>query len=98
MRIWFGTLTGFLVLFISSTGAALGGGEFEGMGRDAFPVFNDPLLLSAQEAEETGLIFPRDAVIGVSHNGEAKAYPISIMGIHELGNDTIGGKPIAVSW
>lgn len=98
MRYLFRALTGFLTLWISSTGAALGGGEFEGMGRDAFPVFNNPRMLSAQEAEEKGLIFPRDAVIGVSHNGEAKAYPISVMGIHELGNDTIGGKPIAVSW
>ena len=90
-----------LILLLSAwllpTGAVLGG-EFEGMGRDAFPVFNNPRMLTAQAAEKAGVIFPRDAVIGVRHNGEAKAYPISIMGIHELGNDTIGGMPIAVSW
>ena len=97
MRKFFGGLTVFLLVWNFYTGAVLGG-EFEGRGRDAFPVFNDPRMLSAREAEESGLIFPRDAVIGVHHNGEAKAYPISIMGIHELGNDTIGGKPIAVSW
>ena len=92
-----GWLTGLVtVCFIGA--AALAGGEFEGMGRDAFPVFNNPRMLSAQGAEKTGRIFPRDAVIGVYHNGEAKAYPISVMGIHELGNDTIGGTPIAVSW
>ena len=90
-------LTVFLIVWIAGAGAALGG-EFEGMGRDAFPVFHNPRMLSAQAAEQTGQVYPRDAVIGISYNGEAKAYPISIMGIHELGNDTIGGKPIAVSW
>ena len=66
--------------------------------RDAFPVFNNPDMLSAGQAEADRVIFPRDAVIGVAHGGEAKAYPITIMGVHELGNDTIGGVPIAVSW
>ena len=93
----FGGLTVFLAVWVLGAGAVLGG-EFEGMGRDAFPVFNNPRMLTAQVAEETGQVFARDAVIGVRHNGEAKAYPISVMGIHELGNDTIGGKPIAVSW
>ena len=90
-------LTVFLLASISGAGILMGG-EFEGMGRDAFPVFNNPPMLTARAAEKTGRIFPRDAVIGVVYNGEAKAYPISVMGIHELGNDTIGGKPIAVSW
>jgi len=66
--------------------------------RDAFPVFDDPKMLSAAEAEKQEVIFDRDVIIGVAHNGEAKAYPITIMGVHELGNDTIGGVPIAVSW
>lgn len=66
--------------------------------RDAFPVFDNPKMLSAAEADARGLIFDRDMVIGVARGGEAKAYPIAIMGIHELGNDTIDGVPIAVSW
>lgn len=66
--------------------------------RDAFPVFDNPKMLSAAEAEARGVIFERDMVIGVARGGEAKAYPITIMGVHELGNDTIGGVPIAVSW
>ncbi len=71
---------------------------FQAVPRDAFPVFDDPKMLSAAEAEKQGVIFDRDVIIGVAHNGEAKAYPITIMGVHELGNDTIGGVPIAVSW
>ena len=78
-------------------GSAPGFG-FEGIHRDTFPVFNDPPMLTAGQAEARGVIFPRDAVIGVSLGGEAKAYPITIMGYHELGNDTLGGVPIAVSW
>lgn len=71
---------------------------YQAVPRDAFPVFDNPEMLSAEEAEKKGLIYDRDAVIGVAHNGEAKAYPITVMGVHELGNDTIGGEPIAVSW
>lgn len=67
-------------------------------GRDAFPVFDNPTMLTGAQAEARRLIFPRDAVIGVAYGGEAKAYPVRVMGIHELGNDTIGGKPIAISW
>lgn len=72
--------------------------EYTGITRDTFPVFNDPPMLSASQAEAKRLIFPRSAVIGVAHGPEAKAYPIEVMGIHELGNDTIDGIPIAISW
>jgi hypothetical protein len=43
-------------------------------------------------------VLPSDAVIGVALGGEAKAYPIVIMGVHELGNDVISDVPIAVTW
>ena len=66
--------------------------------RDAFPVFDDPEMVSVAEGESMGVVFDRDPVIGVSLNGEAKAYPVTIMGVHELGNDTVGGVPITVEW
>ena len=78
--------------------AEFGPGSGQVVPRDAFPVFDDPKMLSAAEAERSGVVFDRDAVIGIALNGEAKAYPITIMGVHELGNDTIGGVPIAVGW
>jgi hypothetical protein len=37
-------------------------------------------------------------VIGVSINGEAKAYPIQFMGYHHHVQDTVGGKPIMVTY
>ena len=87
---------GFLLASLSACDAAPIG--YQAVPRDAFPVFNNPAMLTAAQAEEQRVIFDRDAVIGVAHGGEAKAYPITIMGVHELGNDTIGGIPIAVSW
>lgn len=71
---------------------------YQAVPRDAFPVFDNPVMVSAAEAESTGLVSARDAVIGVAHNGEAKAYPVTVMGVHELGNDTIGGVPVTISW
>ena len=71
---------------------------YQAVPRDAFPVFDQPTMLTAEAAEREGAIYPRDIVIGVSHGQEAKAYPLTVMGTHELGNDTIDGIPIAVSW
>lgn len=40
----------------------------------------------------------QDEVIGVYINGEARAYPIRLLSLHEIVNDTVGGLPIAVTW
>lgn len=37
-------------------------------------------------------------VIGVSLNGQAKAYPIRFLGYHHQVQDTIGGKPVIVTY
>jgi hypothetical protein len=66
--------------------------------RDGFPVFNDPTMLSASAAERVGAVRDQELVIGIARDGVAKAYPVAVMGIHELGNDTIAGVPIAVGW
>ena len=63
--------------------------------RDAFPVLFDPKLTPAAEVTD---IDDDEPVIGIAMGGEAKAYPISIMGRHELANDTCGGRPITASW
>ena len=65
------------------------------MPRDGFPVLFDPTLVPAAKATS---IRDDEPVLGVAIGGEAKAYPISIMGRHELANDTCGGRPIAASW
>ena len=89
------TLMWTLLSAFTACGAPIG---YQVVPRDAFPVFDNPAMLSAKEAEDKQVIFDRDAVLGIAINGEAKAYPITVMGVHELGNDTVGGIPIAVSW
>ena len=37
-------------------------------------------------------------VIGVTNNGEAKAYPIRFLGYHHQVQDTVGGKPLLVTY
>ncbi len=37
-------------------------------------------------------------VIGIEHNGEAKAYPIQFLGYHHQVQDSIGGKPVIVTY
>ncbi|HET6767831.1 MAG TPA: DUF3179 domain-containing (seleno)protein, partial [Chitinophagaceae bacterium] len=37
-------------------------------------------------------------VIGVVHNGEAKAYPIQFLGYHHQVQDTVGGKPMIITY
>lgn len=66
--------------------------------KDAFPVFHNPRFVDATTAEKKRYVHDRDPVIGVAIEGRAKAYPIRTMGIHELGNDTLGTVPIAVGW
>lgn len=86
---------GLVLLGATACNAQIG---YQAVPRDAFPVFDNPRMLTAAEAESRRVVFDRDMVIGVARGKEAKAYPITIMGVHELGNDTIDGIPIAVSW
>lgn len=57
----------------------------------------DRLLVSARVANDNGLD-PETRVIGLSINGESHAYPIPFMSSHEIVNDEVGGKKIAVTW
>ncbi len=64
--------------------------------QDRFPVFHNPEKVSVKKADE--FMKPNEWVIGVTINDESAAYPVQIMGVHELGNDKVGGKPITVCW
>ena len=73
--------------------AAIRGG---GPPKDGIPSLTDPAFVSAKEADK--YVISWDRVLGVVHNGKAKAYPIKILNWHEVVNDTIAGKAIAVTW
>lgn len=67
---------------------------FQALPADSFPVFDDPKMTAAVDTT----LDDQEYVIGVVCDGEAKAYPVSVMGRHELGNDVCGTTQIAVSW
>jgi len=67
-----------------------------GPGKDGIPSIDDPEFQSAAEADR--YLDPGDIVIGIRHNGEARAYPQRILVWHEIVNDEIGGDRIAVSY
>lgn len=52
------------------------------------------LLVSAAENK----VDSQRLVLGISNNGEAKAYPIRFLGYHHQVQDTIGGKPVIVTY
>jgi Protein of unknown function (DUF3179) len=55
---------------------------------------NKVLLVSAARNE----VDSHRLVIGVVNNGEAKAYPIRFLGYHHQVQDTVGGKPLIVTY
>jgi hypothetical protein len=40
----------------------------------------------------------QEPVIGISFAGESHAYPLIFLSWHEIVNDVIGSKAIAVTW
>ena len=74
------------------------------LARDGVHVLTAPAMMSASEvdaaneAERGKLLVADDRVIGVSADGEARAYPLRLLRWHEVVNDTIGGEPIAVTY
>ena len=60
-------------------------------------IFKQPQQLSFKPQGES-LLNDSSIVIGVAHNGEAKAYPIRFMVYHHQVQDTVGGKPVMVTY
>ena len=63
---------------------------------DAIKAILEPRLVSVEWAEQQ--MTDMEQVIGVSIGGEHRAYPIYMLSSHEIVNDVVGGKPIAVTW
>ncbi|MEO1363984.1 MAG: DUF3179 domain-containing protein [Pseudomonadota bacterium] len=66
-----------------------------GVVKDGIPSLDNPDLLSVAQAD---YLRGDDLVFGVSINGDARAYPLRIMGWHEMFNDVIGGVPLALAY
>lgn len=57
---------------------------------------SDDLFVDAFSGD--GELQAEEPVIGVYINGEAHAYPIRLLSLHEIVNDVVGGIPVAVTW
>jgi Protein of unknown function (DUF3179) len=60
-------------------------------------MFLQPQKLSFKSRKET-LLGDSSLVIGVAYNGQAKAYPVRYISYHHQVRDTIGGKPVMVTY
>ncbi|MXW26244.1 MAG: DUF3179 domain-containing protein, partial [Dehalococcoidia bacterium] len=63
---------------------------------DAIPAIDRPRIISAEEGDAQ--LSLSDIVIGVSIDGQHRAYGAAFLSAHEIVNDTLGGRPIAVTW
>ena len=64
--------------------------------KDAIRAILDPEFLTVEEAE--GQMDPGERVLGLSVNGDHRAYSIPALSSHEVVNDVVGGKPVVVTW
>lgn len=64
--------------------------------KDGIAAIFNPTFVSAEEASSQ--LAPDDLVIGVSIGGEHRAYGVAFLSSHEVVNDTLGGRPITVTW
>ena len=70
-----------------------------GIGKDTIASVDDPEFVSFGDPRlvERGITRETE-VLGVEIDGIARAYPIGLMSLHEVVNDSFGGKPYAVLW
>jgi hypothetical protein len=62
---------------------------------DAIPAMVNPAYGAATATRD---IRDNEAVIGLSINGDARAFPIVTLSAHEIVDDVIGGRAVAVTW
>jgi len=64
--------------------------------RDGIPALTDPSRETVDEAERW--LVGKDRVLGLVIDGEAVAYPIRILNWHEVVNDVVAGRAVAVTY
>lgn len=66
------------------------------LGFDAIPAILAPEFVAPSEARQW--MSPDEQVIGLSVNGDRRAYSVPTLSRHEIVNDTVGGEPVAITW
>lgn len=68
---------------------------FGGVPKDGIPALDRPAVTRADQA---GWLRDDAIVFGLYVNGEARAYPRSILDWHEMANDRLGGQAVSLAW
>jgi len=63
--------------------------------KDGIPALTNPKFIAANKVD---FLYKKDKVIGISINGDHRAYPIKILNYHEIVNDKVGDKPVVISY
>lgn len=64
------------------------------LGRDSIRPVYEPEFVPADQAQ----LADDELVLGIEIDGEAKAYPISVLNFREMVNDELAGVPILATW
>ena len=51
-----------------------------------------------ERATDIGILQPQEAVVTLTLNGDARAYPVQVLLWHEIVNDTVGGEPVTITY
>ncbi|MGH9259415.1 MAG: DUF3179 domain-containing protein [Acidimicrobiales bacterium] len=66
-----------------------------GLAPDAIPAIDDPVF---EPASSVDWLDDREAVLVLQLDAEPRAYPIQVLMWHEIVNDEVGGRPVAVTY
>lgn len=66
-----------------------------GPGKDGIPSIDNPKF---SDVSSIDFLASGDLVLGVNVGGEIRAYPHPILDWHEIVNDEVGGKPLAITY
>jgi len=92
---------GFDLTALTTDGGAL---VASGNPRDFLLALDEPTsipgfeMLAYNATRRSKYVVTDDRVIGIVVHGAARAYPIQLMNVHEVVNDTLGGVPIVVTF
>jgi hypothetical protein len=64
--------------------------------QDGIPSIDNPKFQSVQEADK--ILEDSELIVGLNINDDIRAYPLQILVWHEIVNDVVGGKPVAVTY
>ncbi len=64
--------------------------------KDGIPSIDKPKFISAKEAGK--FVRDEELILGINLNDDKRAYPFQILVWHEIVNDVVAGKPVAITY